>query len=248
MNTQPPYGQPQGPYPPSGQYPYGPPPRRGPSTGVLVTILTAVVLVVAGGVVTTVLLLDSDDESASDEPDDTSASLSTDEATDDVTEDSTDDLTPAPSGDSVSGTGFSFALPTGWSDVSAEATQTVNPEVQAAAAAGSSLTQSPANVMVVVRPAEGATVPGELLPDWEAELESGTGMTAQFIPAPNVGGLETSSIQLEGVNSSGNQVMVVGYLTISNGQAYSILCTTSTSAEAESRAAFDEIIDSWQWA
>ena len=248
MNTQPPYGQPQGPYPPSGQYPYGPPPRRGPSSGVLVTILTAVVLVVAGGVVTTVLLLDSDDESASDEPDDTSASLSTDEATDDVTEDSTDDLTPAPSGDSVSGTGFSFALPTGWSDVSAEATQTVNPEVQAAAAAGSSLTQSPANVMVVVRPAEGATVPGELLPDWEAELESGTGMTAQFIPAPNVGGLETSSIQLEGVNSSGNQVMVVGYLTISNGQAYSILCTTSTSAEAESRAAFDEIIDSWQWA
>jgi hypothetical protein len=248
MNTQPPYGQPQGPYPPSGQYPYGPPPRRGPSTGVLVTILTAVVLVVAGGVVTTVLLLDSDDESASDEPDDTSASLSTDEATEDVTEDSTDDLTPAPSGDSVSGTGFSFALPTGWSDVSAEATQTVNPEVQAAAAAGSSLTQSPANVMVVVRPAEGATVPGELLPDWEAELESGTGMTAQFIPAPNVGGLETSSIQLEGVNSSGNQVMVVGYLTISNGQAYSILCTTSTSAEAESRAAFDEIIDSWQWA
>jgi hypothetical protein len=248
MNTQPPYGQPQGPYPPSGQYPYGPPPRRGPSTGVLVTILTAVVLVVAGGVVTTVLLLDSDDESASDEPDDTSASLSTDEATDDVTEDSTDDLTPAPSGDSVSGTGFSFALPTGWSDVSAEATQTVNPEVQAAAAAGGSLTQSPANVMVVVRPAEGATVPGELLPDWEAELESGTGMTAQFIPAPNVGGLETSSIQLEGVNSSGNQVMVVGYLTISNGQAYSILCTTSTSAEAESRAAFDEIIDSWQWA
>jgi hypothetical protein len=102
--------------------------------------------------------------------------------------------------------------------------------------------------MVVYRSAEGATVPGELLADWQAELESGTGMTGQVIPAPDVGGLETSSVQLEGVNSSGTQVVLVGYLTIKDDQAYSILCTTSKTAEAESLATFDEIVGSWQWA
>jgi hypothetical protein len=250
MNAQPPYGQPQGPYPPHGQYPtpYGPPPRRGPSTSVLVTILAAVVLVVAGGVVTTVLLVGGDDESGDGSTDDTSSSQSTDELTDDVPEDSTDDATTESSGDQVSGTGFSFALPSGWSDVSAEAASTVNSEVDAAVAAGSTLPDSPANVMVVPRPTEGATVPGELLADWQADLVSGSGMTATVIPAPDVGGLETSSIQLEGVNSSGTPVMVVGYLTISNEQAYSILCTTTKTAEAESLAAFDQIIGSWQWA
>jgi hypothetical protein len=248
MNAQPPYGQPQGPYPPHGQYPtpYGQPPRRGPSTSVLVTILTAVVLVVAGGVITTVLVV-SGDESGGDDSENASSSQSSEELTDDAT-DATTDATTESSGELVSGTGFSFALPSGWSDVSAEAASTVNPEVDAAVAAGSSLSQSPANVMVVPRPTEGATVPGELLADWQADLESGSGMTATVVPAPDLGGLETSSIKLEGVNSSGTPVMVVGYLTISNDQAYSILCTTTRTAEAESLAAFDEIVGSWQWA
>jgi hypothetical protein len=235
MSTQPPYGQPpQGPYPPQGQYPgpYGPPPRRGLGTGGLVAILVAVALVVAGGVVAAVLLLGGEDD------EDDSASEETSSQTSDDSE---------PSGESVTGNGYSYTLPDGWSDVTEEAVSTLDPDIDTASAPSDSLDRTPANLLVSISSAQGATVAGELRSEWEAGIAEDTGVTPTPIPAPDVGGLETAAIQTEQVNSSGTPVIQVGYLTISGGQAYAIFFTTTERTQAENQAAFDELIGTWQW-
>jgi hypothetical protein len=223
---QPPYGQqpppggqpPQGPpygQQPYGQQPYGPPPQS-KSSRALIAVIVIVALVVAGGAVGGFLLLGGDD-------DDSESSES--------------------SGDTLSGDGYSYAVPEGWSDAS---DQGESQGVDSIVRADDEESGFHTNILVEVDPASGVTDPNAIKDQWTSNVGGAVGATPSPIDGATIDGQDAVGIRLE-TTAQGVDVVQVAYLAINDGKIYSIALSTAADTEDASNDTFDNLLGSWSW-
>ena len=234
---QPPYGQqppgqpPSGPPPggpppgqqppygsPGGQPPYGPPPQKRKSSTALIAMILIVALVLAGGAVGGILLLGGDDDGGGS------------------------------SGDTITGDGYSYALPEDWHDVTEQALSGNPPgAIDTVTAWGEQFNGAPANVIVEIGPAVGVSDPEELRSTWESNMAAATQATPEQIDGTEIGGETAIGTEIRRSNQNGIDIVQIAYLTIHEGNAYSVALSTNADSEDEARGTFDELLSSWSW-
>jgi PsbP len=217
----PPYGQqppPGGPYgqPPYGQQPYGPPPGGGSkSSRALIAVILIVALVVAGGAVGGILLLGGDDSESSG----------------------------SSGGDTLTGDGYSYAVPDGWSDVSEQGeSQGVDTIVRADEDESGFHT----NILVEVDPASGVTDPTEIQDQWASNVGGAVNATPSPIDGTTIDGQDAVGLRLE-TTAQSVDVVQVAYLAINDGKIYSIALSTAADAEDPATETFQQLLESWSW-
>lgn len=225
-----PTAYPAGSYPPVQQ-----PAKRGPW---LVVGIVAAVLVVVGGILTAVLLSGGDGkESADDEPTGGTSSEPTDPTT--------DPTGPAP-GD-ISGNGYSFALPDAWQDVTADVLAGGQAgATDLAVAWGTSLEAARANLIVETGFASGETDPEALRAAWESNMAGATGATPEDNGTETFDGETAIAVKISRVNENDVAIEQFGYLTIHDGDLYSVILSAEAGDE-KAQDAFADILESWTW-
>jgi hypothetical protein len=223
---QPPYGPPPGGPPPGqqppygspgGQPPYGPPPQKRKSSTALIATILIVALVLAGGAVGGILLLGDDDEGGG-------------------------------SGDTITGDGYSYALPEDWHDVTEDALSGNPPgAIDTVSAWGEQFNGAPANVIVEIGPASGVSDPEELRSTWESNMAAATQATPEQIDDTEIGGETAIGTEIRRSNENGVDIVQVAYLTIHEGNAYSVALSTNANGEVEARGTFEALLGSWSW-
>jgi hypothetical protein len=227
-------------YPAAASYPPAPQPsKRGPW---LVIGIVAAVLVVVGGILTAVLLSGGDGkESADDEPTGDTSSEATDPTTD-ATE-----VTPDPTGSSISGNGYTFALPDAWQDVTADVLAGGQAgATDLAVAWGTSLEAARANLIVETGFASGETDPEALRDAWESNMAGATGATPEDNGTETFDGETAIAVKISRINENDVAIEQFGYLTIHDGDLYSVILSAEAGDE-KAQDAFGEILDSWTW-
>jgi hypothetical protein len=231
--TSPPY---QPPYAPAGypaSYPAGPPPKKR-RTGLLVAI-GAVVLVVVAGVLTAVLLASGGDDGKESADDETSA-----------TTEPTDEPTEVPDG-AIEGSGYYFMLPDRWSDVTDEVVARGDAgQTDVAVGWGNSFDAARANVIVETGFAGGETDPEVLRPTWETNMAGATGATPEDNGTIEIDGETALGVLIARVNENDVPIEQFGYLTIHDGDLYSVILSTQA-GDKDAQAAFDELLAGWTW-
>lgn len=247
MSNEDPYGTP--PQQPYGAEPgpgsaYGPPPPPKKRTVLIVGAIIAALIVIGALVVGGIVLLGDDDKSdessatASDEPSEEQSDEPADEPTEEPTEEPTDE------GGKILGTNYTYSLPgEGWVDASADA-RASGTAVDSVAAWGEQLDGSRANVLVEAGSAGGTTLK-EARASWEKNLQEG-GNSLQRKPNVVIDGEKAYAVELQGTNSSGNEIFQSVYLTIHQDILYSI-GFTSQPADDQAEEAFDVVKASWAW-
>lgn len=246
---QQPYGSQQ-----PGHQPYGAPggpgqqPPKKSKTG-LFAILGVVLVLIIGGAVALVLTLGGDDKD-DDAKDDESSSESSEDPSEDSSEDPTDEPTDDESTDgesgAVSGTGYSYDLPSGWSDMSEEMSSQ-DPRVDSAIAAGSSFEQAEANILVEAGSSGGETDPEAARATLKSNISSSVGATATDVENSEIGGAEAIGVKVERTNTNGVEIVQTAYLAIQDGKVATVTISSTTDNEEDALAAFEEMSDSWQW-
>jgi hypothetical protein len=223
---QPPYGPPPGGPPPGqqppygspgGQPPYGPPPQKRKSSTAVIATILIVALVLAGGAVGGILLLGGDDEGGG-------------------------------SADTIAGDGYSYTLPDDWHDVTEEALSGNPPgAIDTVSAWGEQFNGAPANVIVEIGPASGVSDPEELRSSWESNMAAATQATPEQIDGTEIGGETAIGTEIRRSNENGIDIVQIAYLTIHEGNAYSVALSTNADSEDEARGTFEGLLSSWSW-
>lgn len=252
-----PYGQPaqpygQGGFPPPGQQP----PTKKKKTGLVVGGVIGAIALIA--IVVGVALAVTGDDDEGDEPraDESSQEAnSSDEPTEEPSDPASEDsgaggdetAEPAPDGSTLQGTGYSYALPEGWQDISAQVTG-ANPDtfIDTAASWGPSIEEGRGNVIVENPPAGGAD-------SAEALEQLRSNFTSQFPDAEiddadprTIGDEEMLGLELSRTNESGVEVDQEAYVAVIDDVAY-IITASSTSDDDAAEDQFEQIYDSWTW-
>ncbi|MFS3127815.1 hypothetical protein ACLM5J_05355 [Nocardioides sp. Bht2] len=256
---QPPAGGWQQPQPPQGQWgpgpgqfghnPYQQPPKK--SRGPLIATLVALLLVVVGGVIAAIVLMgsdDGDDKSASDA--ETSASNEGSESSEPTETASTEPTTAPPAGDGqVSGKGYVYTLPEGWSDVTEEfLKKSPMPSIDTVSAAGPALAMSPGNFIVETMSVPEGSTPEKFRASWERTVTGALGGDITPMPTDNVefGGSDAIGMRFEHDKNPANLPLVQhAYLFIEGDTAYAVSLTMQASEEDELFAKFTELRESW---
>jgi len=203
---------------PGGQSPYGPPPKRKSSAPVIAAILI-VVLVLAGGATGAALLFSGSDGSDSSDVAGT-----------------------------LAGNGYSYVLPNGWSEVTDEALAGNPPgTIDTVSAWGERFNGAPANLIVEIGPAQGASDPEELRQAWESTMGAATNSTPKRIENTTIGDETAIGTEIRRSNENGIDIVQVAYLTVHDGHAYSVALSTNAETEDEARSEFEMILNSWTW-
>lgn len=233
----------------SNQSPQGPSSRNGapqrpgrtPLVG-LVAAAAAVALVCAAVVVALVLTLGGDDESDGPKDDTTTAeSPTTDEPPDETT-------TPTPDAHTVVGTGYSYRLPGGWSDV-ADDLDNVGPgaAVDTVSAWGAQFQNARANFIVTITPASSSETAAGMSKEWKASMRKEIGAKPEDIADVTINGQPAVGIRFERKNDSGVDIVQIAYLVVNDSKAYTLGMSTTPERESDIHDAFGEIVDSWAW-
>ena len=208
--------------------PYAPPPakKRGPW---LAVGIIAAVLVVVGGILTAVLFSGGDGkETAGDDPSSTP--------------------TTEPTGEQISGSGYSFALPDAWGDITDDVLASGNAgATDLAVAWGATLEAARANVIVETGFASGETDPENVRSAWESNMTGATGATPVDNGTETFDGEEAIAVKISRVNENDVAIEQFGYLMIHEGDLFSVILSAEEGDE-KAQDAFDEILASWTWA
>lgn len=241
------YGQPQQ----FGQNPYETPPKK--SRGPLIAALVVLLLVVVGGVVAAIVLLsgdDGDDDKSATDPETTASTESTDPSpTTEPSETESADPTTAPDGATVSGKGYVYTLPDGWSDATAEFKKSSGslPSIDTVSAAGKALAMAPGNFIVETMPVAAGTSPEDLRANWTRTVTGALGDVTP-LPTDNVdfGGSDAIGMRFEHDKNPAKLPLVQhAYLFINGEVAYAVSLTMQASEEATLFPAFTELRESW---
>ncbi|GAA4678211.1 hypothetical protein [Nocardioides nanhaiensis] len=257
-----PYGQggyPQQPGQPLGQGGFPPPGQQPPKkkTGLIIGGVVGAIAVIAIIVGVTLAVTGDDDEGDEPRADESSQEAdSSDEPTDEPTDSASEDSgaggddgaateAPAPDGSTLQGTGYSYSLPEGWQDISADVTG-ANPGtfIDTAASWGPSIEEGRGNVIVENPPAGGAD-------SAEALEQLRTNFTSQFPDAEiddtdprTIGGEEMLGLELTRTNEAGVEVDQEAYVAVIDDVAY-IITASSTADDDGAEDQFEQIYDSW---
>jgi hypothetical protein len=219
--TQSPYGQPA---------PYGPPPPQKSSTGLIVGVVVLVVLLVAGGGLAALLLLSDSDKDDDNDKADAPISQSTSES----------------AGELLQGDGYSYTLPEGWQDATAEA-QGAPGAIDTISVWGEKLDGGRANVIVEKGPSGGEDDPEALRKQWESNMTGSSDAKPQEIPGTTIDGEEAIGTQIERTNENDIEIVQTAYLVVHEGSVYSIAISGKI-GDDDAEQAFEDILETWAWA
>jgi PsbP len=232
LSTQPPsHGNPpshgqQSPYgqSPYGQSPYGPPPPQGRSNTTLIAVVVIVVLALAGGVVGAALMLGGDDSESSGGQ--------------------TSETSQTSCGETIEGSGYTFAIPEGWDDATSDVQRTTG--IDSAVRAEDEDDGFSRNVVIEVQPAAGATDPEQIRAQWQTNIGNAVDATPEPIDGTTIDGEDAVGVRVE-TSQQDVDVVQVAYLTIKNGRVYSIALSAHHDVEDSATAEFEQLLGSWSW-
>lgn len=243
--TQPPTEPPNIPPPPPVAPPgYGapvPPPQpQKKNTGMIIGIVAGVLVLIGAIVLAVVLLAGSDDSDDSDAKDDASSSTESDESED-------PEESEEPDGEVLQGTGYSYELPEGWNDISADVeAQDTSGTIDSVSAPGESLEKTFANVIVESGPANGETDLEAARDQVATNLGGSVGVTPEEIDGPTVDGQESVGLQLTRKNATGIEVLQDAYVMVRD-DVYYVIGFSRDSSKDEYDEDLEEILASWTW-
>jgi hypothetical protein len=237
----------------------GPPGPQGPKkrTGLIVGIVAAVVLVVVALVVTLVVTSRGGDDPDEARSSDASPSESTsDEPT--STESSAETASEAPSspsapqppgGDTITGDGYTYELPAaGWKDATDEADALDAATIDSVIVLGGSIQKSQSNIIVEALSAGGASSLEDLENLWKRNLSGEDRATPVDSDDIEIGGERAIGVTIDDrVNNDGDPIKQIAYLTLHQGQQYSIGLSFPASGDNVSKADFKAMLASWTW-
>lgn len=147
----------------------------------------------------------------------------------------------------LGGQGYSLTLADGWTDVTQEVLAS-NPAgaIDKVAAWGEKFQGARANLIVESGPANGQTDPEALRAQWEKNITSTTGGTAQPYDGRDIAGQQAIGTTVDVTNAAGIKVQQIVYLTIRDDKVYSIGFNGEQGDDAAQQA-FQQMLDSWSW-
>jgi len=193
-----------------------------------------------------VLVLGACGSDAADITDDTtSATTATEETSQTSPPEPTEptETTDAPSGDSIDGEGYTYAIPDGWEDVSDEAASAqADSAVRVTDSAGGFGT----NINVIVSPSGGVTDIESLRDQFKQQIEGLVDTPVEEIDNITIAG-ETAIGQTASAKQQGDTLMFTQYFVAHEDSIYAVTLTAPEADAENGRAALDSIISSWAW-
>lgn len=148
----------------------------------------------------------------------------------------------------LAGNGYSYTLPNGWSEVTDEALAGNPPgAIDTVSAWGERFNGAPANIIVEVGSAQGTSDPEELRQGWEANMGAVTNSTPKPIDDTTIANETAIGTEIRRSNENGIDIVQIAYLTVHDGNAYSVALSTNAETEDEARSEFEMILNSWSW-
>ncbi len=148
----------------------------------------------------------------------------------------------------LAGNGYSYTLPSGWNEVTDEALAGDPPgAIDTVAAWGQRFNGAPANLIVEVGSAQGTSDPEELRQGWEANMGAVTNSTPKPIDNTTIANETAIGTEIRRSNENGIDIVQIAYLTVHDGNAYSVALSTNAETEDEARSEFEMILNSWSW-
>jgi hypothetical protein len=253
----PPVTSPMGPPPPGGQpgWVAHPPPRKS-RTGLVIGLVAAALVVIIGVVVTVVALSagGDDDPSADDTASSTAEETSDEPSETDETEPTETEDTDLSDGLTVYGTGYVFDLPEGWTDGLDElGSAPETSKVDTFSLWGDDLASARSNIIVERESSYGEDDPADLKERWTTTLMGGIESVAQNgadltdVDDIEIGGESAVGVQVEYQNQYSVEIRQVAYLTVHEGNQFSIAVTIVNDDE-DAEPVFEDALDTWVWA
>lgn len=192
----------------------------------------------------------SAEDAASEGDDATSAESTAEPTTDEETSESeptdSEETEPEETGESdegdVEGTGYTIALPEGWTDVTEEAAAS-QPLVDLAIADPSGTFRTNFNV---VKPQPFTGTEEQLITQSAEELESVTNSKVTPVDPIAFDGV-TALGQTSTLSTGQDDVMLIQYMVVRDEQIHPVTMTFLAENESEATQVMEEIIASWQW-
>jgi hypothetical protein len=131
-------------------------------------------------------------------------------------------------------------------DLSAEAVEygtTVRRVLEAAG--GDALSTAP-SAGAAVDSADAADAAAKVLGDvgaWDLDPRG----TVEELEAASLDGVQAIGVRHETVSDAGRPIVQIGYLTLRDGQVYSIVLSVPVQSESASQPALDAVLASWTW-
>lgn len=254
---QPPYQPPSGGgygAPPSYGGPSGPggpqQPRR--NTGLIVGIVAAALVVIAAFVVTLVVTTGDDDpnEAATDNPSSEPTSETTSESSSPSSPSTavSSDPPAEPGKGTIIGDGYQYDLPAaGWTDAS-DGAEELGGTIDTIIVLGSSIQTAQSNILVEALSAGPATELEELEQLWKRNLSSTDNATPVDIEDTTIDGERAIGVSIDDrKNLNGDLIKQVAYLTLHEGNQYSIGLSFPAQDDVVSQPDFQKVLDSWTW-
>ncbi|WP_341925789.1 hypothetical protein [Nocardioides psychrotolerans] len=247
----PPPSQPQyaGGYPPA--YASGPTASGKSRTPWILAAVAAVVLIaVVGGLFA---ILSGGDDTVETATDDPSTSAPTAPTPPTPPNESESPVTPSPTPlptippNPLIGSGYAFTLPDAWTDITEEILSGgQSGATDKAIAWGQSFEGARANLIIETGFAGGETDPEVIRPTWENNMVGATGATPVDNGDTTIDGEKAVSVLISRVNENGVAIEQYGYLTIHDGDLYSIILSTQE-GDQKAQDTYADIVESWTW-
>lgn len=239
-----------------GGQPPKPPKRR---TGLILGIVAAVVAVIAAFAITLVVASGDDEPGSAEDPTTPVTSSGSSSSPESPTTAETLTSPPGPtetesagSGDRppVTGDGYDTVLPAdGWTDQTSEAGVLGSSEtLDTVLVLGQSIELAQSNIIVEALTAGTASSIEDLEGLWKRNLRSTDGATTEDIADRTIDGERAIGVEIKGrVNTAGDPIKQIAYLTIHDGNQYSIGLSYPASGDSVSVGDFEIFLNSWKW-
>ncbi len=186
----------------------------------------------------------TDDTSGSTTPTPESSQTSTPPEPTDPTESTETPTTEPPSGDSIDGEGYAYAIPDGWEDVSDDpASADADSAVRVTDSGGGSFGT---NVNVIVSPSGGISDVGPLRDQFKQQIEGLVDSEVESVEDTTIDG-ETAIGQTAAAKQDGQKLVFTQYFAIHEDGIYAVTLTAPASQADAGAAALGSIISSWSW-
>lgn len=151
----------------------------------------------------------------------------------------------APADGAVTGDGYSLTVPTGWTDLSAQAKKVPQLALADLAYGDTSEPTFASNLNTIVTPANGESVDGAgIRDDLASQVEKAIGVRPKPLDDVEFDGEQaigqTATVQEQGAT-------LIQYVAVHEDNAYTLTVTLSDARAADSDAIVGDVIDSWQW-
>jgi PsbP len=156
-----------------------------------------------------------------------------------------DDDEPGSAGDTLDGDGYSYAIPDGWSDATSEA-EGQSQSIDTVVKADEDDDGFHSNLFVEIDPAQGVTDLSQIEEEWATNTAQSVNATPESIDDITIDGQDAVGIRME-TTTQDIDVVQVAYLAVKDGQAYSIVLSSSAGAEEEATETLEQLLDSWAW-